>query len=61
MHSVEEMMEFIESTAKCRATLGYDIDGVVFKVNAQTTRLRRGTPGARRAGRLLTSSAPSRR
>src|SRR5206468_11781836 len=27
MHGVEEMMEFVESTAKRRATLGYDIDG----------------------------------
>jgi DNA ligase (NAD+) len=45
MHTVEEMMEFIASTGKRRATLGYDIDGVVFKVNAQATRLRLGYTG----------------
>ena len=45
MHTVEEMMEFIESTGKRRATLGYDIDGVVFKVNAQATRQRLGYTG----------------
>ncbi len=45
MHTVEEMMKFIESTGKRRATLGYDIDGVVFKVNAQATRQRLGYTG----------------
>jgi len=45
MHSVAEMMNFIESAGKRRATLGYDIDGVVFKVNAQATRLRLGYTG----------------
>jgi DNA ligase (NAD+) len=45
MHTVEEMMQFIESAGKRRATLGYDIDGVVFKVNAQTTRQRLGYTG----------------
>ena len=45
MHTVEEMMQFIESAGKRRATLGYDIDGVVFKVNAQATRLRLGYTG----------------
>jgi DNA ligase (NAD+) len=45
MHTVEEMMEFIESAGKRRATLGYDIDGVVFKVNAQATRQRLGYTG----------------
>jgi DNA ligase (NAD+) len=45
MHTVEEMMEFIDSAEKRRATLGYDIDGVVFKVNAQATRQRLGYTG----------------
>ena len=45
MHTVEEMMDFIESAGKRRATLGYDIDGVVFKVNAQPTRQRLGYTG----------------
>ncbi|HMG85815.1 MAG TPA: NAD-dependent DNA ligase LigA [Terracidiphilus sp.] len=45
MHTVEEMMRFIEATGKRRATLGYDIDGVVFKVNAQGTRQRLGYTG----------------
>jgi len=45
MHGVEEMMQFIESAGKRRATLGYDIDGVVFKVNAQATRQRLGYTG----------------
>ena len=45
MHTVEEMMQFIESAGKRRATLGYDIDGVVFKVNAQSTRQRLGYTG----------------
>ncbi len=45
MHTVEEMMQFIESAGKRRATLGYDIDGVVFKVNAQATRQRLGYTG----------------
>ena len=38
-------MKFIESAGKRRATLGYDIDGVVFKVNAQATRQRLGYTG----------------
>lgn len=45
MHTVDEMMQFIESAGKRRATLGYDIDGVVFKVNAQATRQRLGYTG----------------
>jgi len=45
MHTVEEMMQYIESAGKRRATLGYNIDGVVFKVNAQTTRQRLGYTG----------------
>ena len=45
MHKVEEMMKFIEQTEKRRPTLGYDIDGVVFKVNAQSTQQRLGYTG----------------
>lgn len=45
MHKVEEMMAFIEQTEKRRATLGYEIDGVVFKVNAQATQQRLGYTG----------------
>jgi DNA ligase (NAD+) len=45
MHTVEEMMQFIASAGKRRATLGYDIDGVVFKVNAQATQQRLGYTG----------------
>ncbi len=45
MHTVEEMMQFIASAGERRATLGYDIDGVVFKLNAQATRQRLGYTG----------------
>ena len=45
MHKVEEMMKFIEQTEKHRRTLGYDIDGVVFKVNSQATQQRLGYTG----------------
>ena len=45
MHKVEEMMKFIEQTGKRRDSLGYDIDGVVFKVNAQATQQRLGYTG----------------
>ncbi len=45
MHKVEEMMKFIEQAEKRRPTLGYDIDGVVFKVNSQTTQHRLGYTG----------------
>jgi DNA ligase (NAD+) len=45
MHTVEEMMQYIASAGKRRSTLGYDIDGVVFKVNAQATRQRLGYTG----------------
>jgi DNA ligase (NAD+) len=45
MHKIEEMMTFIEQTEKRRPTLGYDIDGVVFKVNSQSTQQRLGYTG----------------
>lgn len=45
MHKIDEMMKFIEQTEKRRPTLGYDIDGVVFKVNSQATQQRLGYTG----------------
>ncbi len=45
MHKVEEMMEFIDQPRKRRAKLGYDIDGVVFKVDSQATQQRLGYTG----------------
>src|ERR1700676_2821953 len=41
VHTVEEMMKFIDGAGKRRASLGYDIDGVVFKVDSQAGPLRR--------------------
>src|SRR5579871_1807747 len=45
VHTVEEMLKFIHSAEQKRATLGYNIDGVVLKVDAQATRLRLGYTG----------------
>ncbi len=45
VHKVEEMLKFIHEAEKKRATLGYNIDGVVLKVDAQPTRLRLGYTG----------------
>ena len=45
VHSVDEMMKFIEKAEKQRATLGYEIDGVVLKVDAQATQQRLGYTG----------------
>jgi DNA ligase (NAD+) len=45
VHTVEQMMKFIHSTGERRKTLGYDIDGVVFKVDAQATQQRLGYTG----------------
>lgn len=45
MHSLQGMMQFIEQAEKQRATLGYEIDGVVFKVDAQATQQRLGYTG----------------
>lgn len=42
LHSIEEMMAFIAEIEAERPRLGYEIDGVVFKVNAITTRNRIG-------------------
>ncbi len=43
--SIEEMTRFIEQAEADRATLGYDIDGVVLKVDAFTTQQRLGYTG----------------
>jgi DNA ligase (NAD+) len=45
MRSVEGMMQFIEQAEKQRTTLGYEIDGVVFKVDAHATQQRLGYTG----------------
>lgn len=45
VHTVAEMMKFIQSTEQRREHLGYDIDGVVLKVDAQATRQRLGYTG----------------
>jgi DNA ligase (NAD+) len=43
--SVEEMMKFIDDAESKRATLGYEIDGVVLKVDAHATQQRLGYTG----------------
>jgi DNA ligase (NAD+) len=43
--SVEDMVRFIEKAEKDRATLGYEIDGVVLKVDAHPTQQRLGYTG----------------
>jgi DNA ligase (NAD+) len=43
--SVDKMMHFIEDTETRRDTLGYEIDGVVFKVDAHPTQQRLGYTG----------------
>jgi DNA ligase (NAD+) len=43
--SVDDMSRFIERAEKDRATLGYEIDGVVLKVDAHATQLRLGYTG----------------
>jgi len=43
--SVKEMLQFIERAEQQRATLGYEIDGVVFKVDSQATQQRLGYTG----------------
>jgi len=45
VHTVEQMMKFIHAAEERRETLGYEIDGVVLKVDAQSTRLRLGYTG----------------
>jgi DNA ligase (NAD+) len=43
--SLEEMNRFIEKAESGREALGYEIDGVVFKVDSHATQLRLGTTG----------------
>jgi DNA ligase (NAD+) len=43
--SVDEMVQFIDMAEAGRATLGYEIDGVVFKVDAHATQQRLGYTG----------------
>ncbi len=45
VHSVNEMMKFIEKAEEGRAALGYEIDGVVLKVDSHATQLRLGYTG----------------
>jgi DNA ligase (NAD+) len=45
VHSVEEMTRFIDAAEAARAKLGYEIDGVVFKVDAHATQQRLGYTG----------------
>ena len=43
--SVEAMLRFIDAVEAKRATLGYEIDGVVFKVDSHATQQRLGSTG----------------
>ncbi len=43
--SVEKMIQFIDDAEKQRATLGYEIDGVVLKVDGHATQQRLGYTG----------------
>jgi DNA ligase (NAD+) len=43
--NVEQMMQFISKVASTRATLGYEIDGVVIKVDSHATQQRLGYTG----------------
>jgi DNA ligase (NAD+) len=45
VHKVGEMMKFIAKAGEQRETLGYEIDGVVLKVDAHATQLRLGYTG----------------
>ncbi len=45
VHQVEDMLKFIHQAEKKRDTLGYQIDGVVFKVDSQATQARLGYTG----------------
>jgi DNA ligase (NAD+) len=43
--TVEQMMKFVDKAESERASLGYEIDGVVLKVDAHATQLRLGYTG----------------
>jgi DNA ligase (NAD+) len=45
VHTVKEMMKFIERAGEQRDTLGYEIDGVVLKVDSHATQQRLGYTG----------------
>jgi DNA ligase (NAD+) len=45
VHAIEDMLKFIHHAEKKRDTLGYQIDGVVFKVDSQATQQRLGYTG----------------
>ncbi len=45
VRTVDEMMKFIDDAESRRAKLGYEIDGVVFKVNSHATQQRLGYTG----------------
>ncbi len=45
VQTVDDMMKFIADAEKRRATLGYEIDGIVFKVDGHATQLRLGYTG----------------
>lgn len=45
VHSVKQMMSFIDNAEAQRESLGYEIDGVVIKVDAHATQLRLGYTG----------------
>ena len=49
VRTVEEMMKFVDATERRRETLGYDIDGVVLKVDAQNDSAAAGLHGTRAA------------
>jgi DNA ligase (NAD+) len=45
VHTVEQMMKFIDATEGQRAALGYEIDGVVLKVDSHAAQQRLGYTG----------------
>jgi DNA ligase (NAD+) len=45
VHSIEAMLKFIDEAEAGRAGLGYEIDGVVFKVDSHATQQRLGYTG----------------
>jgi DNA ligase (NAD+) len=45
VHTVDAMVKFIDQAEQKRATLGYEIDGVVLKVDAHATQMRLGYTG----------------
>jgi DNA ligase (NAD+) len=45
MHDVDAMLKFIENSGHQRATLGYEIDGIVFKADSHAAQLRLGYTG----------------